>query len=275
MLATEPSVASDYRARLMLGDRIGRAVQPPDWFAESYEIFQAIVSNPAYPCHFGSAAESRGELYYTIADSCPGQTLARTLQNFLASARLAARQRRNLTIFFPPDERPLGITDYQERFWSTLEALSEADPSPWPEHISSQPDSPDWEFCFAGEPIFVFCGAPCYRLRSSRNLGPGMIILMQPRSSFFGIEGDSRAGIEARKKTRERLAQWDQMPAHPDLGVYGDAANREWKQYALPDSNSRVTGKCPFLNTGAGGLGNPDVHMGDTAPVNGCESGHW
>lgn len=246
MHSTDSSLASDYRSRLMLGDLIGHAVQPPDWFAHSCETFKSIVTHPAYPCYLGSTAERRGELYYTLSDSHTCHLLARTLRNFLVRARLAPRERRNLTVFFPPDERPLAISDYHRRFWSTLQVLHEADPSPWPGHISQNPDCSDWEFCFAGESIFAFCGAPCYQKRSSRNLGPGMIILLQPRRSFFGIEGDTRAGIEARKRTRELLTKWDHMPTHPDLGIYGDISNREWKQYALPDDNSRVTGMCPF-----------------------------
>lgn len=246
MLDIESAVVSDYRARLMLGDLIGHAVQPPDWFSHSYEIFHSIVTDPAYPCYFGSTAERRGELYYTIADSHNRLLLASTLRNFLVHAKLAPRERRNLTVFFPPDEQPLVTSDYHHRFWITLQDLHEADPSPWPDQISPDPDCPDWEFSFAGESIFAFCGAPCYQMRKSRNLGPGMIILMQPRRSFFGIEGNTRAGIEARNKTRERLEKWDHLPVHPDLGFYGDTANREWKQYALPDDNSRVTEKCPF-----------------------------
>jgi hypothetical protein len=30
--------------------------------------------------------------------------------------------------------------------------------------------------------------------------------------------------------------------------MYGDAENREWKQYFLPDDNDPVRGACPFLS---------------------------
>ena len=245
------SLPPDFRQRVMLGDLLGDAVQTPEWFIRSLETFHAIVTHPAYPCYLGSAAEQRGELYYTVSEARAPKILACTLQHFLLNARLAPDERRNLTVFFPPDTLPLAGAQYQQRFWSVLQALHEADASPWPGAVPSHPDCPEWEFCFAGEPIFAFCAAPSYRLRSSRNLGPGMIILMQPRRSFFGIEGDTRAGIQARNKTRQRLEKWDQMPAHPDLGVYGEAENREWKQYVLPDGNSPVSGQCPFAANAA------------------------
>jgi len=42
---------------------------------------------------------------------------------------------------------------------------------------------------------------------------------------------------------------WDGgVEAHPDLGVFGDPDNREWKQYFLPDSDEAVTGAC-LVNT--------------------------
>ncbi|MBK7357103.1 MAG: YqcI/YcgG family protein [Propionivibrio sp.] len=247
MLLTSSRLPPDYRQRVLLGDLVGRAVQPPDWFIPCLETFHTTVIDPDYPCYFGSAAAHHGELYYTISDSRTQHLLARTLQNFLANARLAPDERRNLTIFFPPDALPLSHSEYKQRFWSVLQALHQSDASPWPDSVSTDPNQPNWEFCFAGEPIFAFCADPSYRSRTSRNLGPGMIILMQPRRSFFGIEGHTRAGIQARNKTRERLEKWDHMPAHPDLGVYGESNNREWKQYVLPDDNSSVTGICPFV----------------------------
>ena len=42
------------------------------------------------------------------------------------------------------------------------------------------------------------------------------------------------------------MLAYDGMPVHPDIGFYGDAANREWKQYALPDDNEPERGTCPF-----------------------------
>lgn len=252
MLVTSSRRLADYRQRVLLGDLVGRAVQTPEWFIRCLETFHTIVTDPEYPCYFGSAAAHRGELYYTISDPCTQHLLARTLQNFLANARLVPDERRNLTVFFPPDALPLAHSEYERRFWSVLRALHQADASPWPDSVSVDPDQANWEFCFAGEPVFVFCAAPSYRLRSSRNLGPGMLMLMQPRRSFFGIEGHTRAGIQARNKTRERLEKWDQMPVHPDLGVYGESDNREWRQYVLPDGNSPVTGTCPFATRSVG-----------------------
>jgi FPC/CPF motif-containing protein YcgG len=45
---------------------------------------------------------------------------------------------------------------------------------------------------------------------------------------------------------RRRLEKWDDIPVHPDLGVYSDPRKNEWKQYFLSDDMKPETGGCPF-----------------------------
>ena len=235
-----------FRQRVMLGSSEGESVSTPDWFENSYNTFREIVSHPDYPCYLGTAAEQRGELYYTYVSSECIEKLPVTLERFLRASHKAPRERRNLTVFFEPDKLPRSHDEYRRCFWSTLQFIHAHDPEPWPEGTPVDANDPCWEFAFFGHLIFTFCAAPSYRLRSSRNLGPGMVILMQPRESFFGIESATKAGMRARDRTRERLSSWDNMAPHPDLKGFGEPGNREWKQYFLPDSNEPVKGCCPF-----------------------------
>ena len=234
------------RSRVIFG---GAPITPhdlPKWLPSSYETFHERVSDPQYPCFLGSGAERRGELFYTVVDHSTLHILPHTLAAFLLAAQSAPSERRNLTVFFEPDKTCQSHASYRARFWAVLQYLNGCDPAPWPSQLPRDNDNWAWEFAFAGQGIFVFGAAPSYQQRSSRNLGPGMVMLMQPRSSFFGLDGHTERGIQARAVTRERLAAWDAMPSHPDLGAYGDPNNREWKQYFLPDDNQAANGACPF-----------------------------
>jgi hypothetical protein len=74
-----------------------------------------------------------------------------------------------------------------------------------------------------------------------------MVMLFQPRSVFVDAVTKRAIGTQARAEVRRRLLAWDGIPHHPDLGVYGDPENREWKQYFLPDDQEPVKGECPFM----------------------------
>lgn len=234
------------RLRLLLGAHPADPAALPTWLTECYAQFERRLAHRAYPCFLGRSALMRGELYCTVVDATTKHLAPQALQAFLCALAQAPHERRNLAIFFEPDAQPREHVEYVDRFWAFLQFLHSCDPSPWPAWLPTDCDHPDWEFAFGGQGIFAFCAAPSYQRRSSRNLGPGMVVLMQPRSSFFGLEGGTRSGIVARQRTRQRLVAWDGMTPHPDLGAYGDPHNREWKQYCLSDDNLPASGRCPF-----------------------------
>src|SRR6266540_2512992 len=149
---------------------------PQEWWTGSLREFQAKVSQRDYPCHFGRIALARGELYATFFED--------------ALERLA-------------DE-----WSYAERFWHVLQHLHDADTTDWPDGFPRHPESSAWEFSFHGVPMFVFAGAPSYLQRASRSLGPGLVLLFQPRNVFVGIEGGTPRGMAARQVIRDRLSRW-------------------------------------------------------------------
>ncbi len=136
-----------------------------------------------------------------------------------------------------------GLPYYRIKFWSILQDLSDYDPRPWPKHIPEHLDTPGWEFCFAGEPIFLVCNTPAHVLRQSRR-ATSFMITFQPRWVFENILGSDQAAANAFQKVRTRLAAFDFLPASPDLGRYGDPKTREFAQYFLDEHNKPAI--CPF-----------------------------
>jgi uncharacterized protein len=168
------------------------------------------------------------------------------MQLFAELASLPQYRRNNIAVFFEPDPEPLSHDEYHAWFWRILQHLHDVDPDP---QADEQPDPSDesWEFSFAGVQTFVVCACPSFRARHSRNLGPGMVLLFQPREVFVDTITNKVIGREARNQVRKRLEAWDEIPAHPDLGFFGDPGNLEWKQYFLDDVNEPAADRCPFL----------------------------
>ncbi|SDR22089.1 non-ribosomal peptide synthase domain TIGR01720/amino acid adenylation domain-containing protein [Paraburkholderia fungorum] len=247
---------SDWQSRIILGRQVGANTfnRPlPDWLPASYERLRADVMDPGYPCFFGTQAEKRGEMFYSWIDGKDISSLPDTMASFAELAQLPQYEKNNIAIFFEPDEEPLAHAAYHDAFWQTLQYLHDRDPDP---KVGQQldPSHPDWEFSFAGLETFVVCACPSFGTRHSRNLGPGMVLLFQPRAVFVDKVTNRAISTQARSEVRRRLNIWDEVPPHADLGYFGDAENREWKQYFLPDDETPNFGACPFLRRNPGAM---------------------
>jgi uncharacterized protein len=221
----------------------GSAPQP--WWGASLRAFRASLSRRDYPCHFGRIALERGELFATFFEESVAP-LAESLTEFLDMSRQRPERRMVLAAFGRPDDRLASERSQAERFWAVLQGLHDGDTMAWPADVPPGPDHSAWEYSFHGVPMFVFAAAPSYRRRASRNLGPGLVLLFQPRSVFNGIEGGTPRGVRARLVIRDRLRRWDAVDPHPDLADYGDPSNHEWRQYFIPDDQSRLYEQCPL-----------------------------
>lgn len=238
----------DWKSRIIAGRLIGAEIDLPHWLDASYETLREQVMHPAYPCFFGTTAERRGEMFYSFVSGKEKdiRDLPATMQTFAELASLPQYRKNNIAVFFEPDTVPLSHDEYHELFWKTLQHLHNVDPDPAADQ-QPEPSHEEWEFSFAGVEMFVVCACPSFKLRHSRNLGAGMVLLFQPRSVFVDTITNKVIGREARNQVRKRLETWDETPAHPDLGFYGDAGNLEWKQYFLDDHNVAAQDACPFL----------------------------
>jgi FPC/CPF motif-containing protein YcgG len=206
-----------------------------------------------FPCIFGVDATRRGTLRYTFVPAdAGGEYLGEALKEFVALAPDLGR-RTSLVAFFEPDGRDRTVDEWRERFWGILRRLHDADPAPWPEGVSADTEAPDWEFCFAGMPMFVVANTPAHRQRESRRF-EYLSITFQPRFVFDDLAEDSPQGRNARKVIRARLRAYDVVPPTPLLGSFGTPGNREWTQYFLEDDNavSHAGRRCPFNDQAKG-----------------------
>jgi FPC/CPF motif-containing protein YcgG len=239
----------------MSGDNLAISNKPPwDWYPQAISDFAAKLNDPAepYPCHFGTRAQELGNNYFISLDSrLPRESGVRDLAAGLLEFREHARsgpRRRSLVMFAGP---PRGARPDFERdqadFWGTLGALSVHDPEPWPADQPRDTTHPRWQWCFAGEPWFVFAGSPAYHARRSRNLGPCLTVIFQTRHVFEGLSGSTPAGQTAKRMIRDRLARYDTVGPHPHLGDPLHSSTYKWRQYSLPDDQGVVSPlTCPY-----------------------------
>ncbi|HEY0451969.1 YqcI/YcgG family protein [Actinophytocola sp.] len=218
---------------------------PQPWWERCTEDFARSVGQREYPCHFGRVALAKGELFATFFDG-PGPELAWALGEFLERSQRDPGRRLVLAAFRRPEDEPRDHAWYEQEFWRVLQELHDRDDRPWPADIPSHPEHASWEFSFAGVPMFAFSAAPTYQRRQSRNLGAGLVLLFQPRTVFADVTGGTPGGVRARRTIRRRLAEWDTVGPHADLGDYGDPSNYEWRQYFIADDDSRLRETCPL-----------------------------
>lgn len=238
----------NWTSRVIDRGRLGIA---PDenWKLVAYEQYRAKLRAPDYPCFFGQAGEERGEMLYTFTADGGLEELVTNMQQFVSLTGTPGYERSSLVAFLEPD---CSITDHASfvaRFWHALQFLHEYDRHP---ATNRTPDHSLWEFSFERCEMFVVGASPTYCHRRSRNLGPGIVLIFQPRLLFIDPATSLPIAAPVRHRIHQRMLAYDEMPTHPDIGFYGNPINREWKQYALPDDNEPEHGTCPFqARTGA------------------------
>ncbi len=218
----------------------------PTWGKKAYEQWHAIVSDHHFPCHFGIQAERAGHLCYCFAEEHDYSHLPLALSQFLTLSRAHPAIRHALVLFVKPGHSWQDFDDYHDQFWEVLTHLHKQDSAPWPEEIPLDPDEALWEFSFGGEPIFVSGNAPIYEKHKTRNVGPCLVLIFQPRRIFQDISYETAHGKRSIDAIRRKVEDIEGLPIHPDLGAYGDREKREWKQYMITDDNEPTIRKCPL-----------------------------
>jgi uncharacterized protein len=233
---------SSWTSRVLDHGEIGIAPEE-HWKLEAYDRYKAKLRAPEYPCFFGQSGEARGEMLYTFVARDALDDLVMNMRKFVSLISTSDYERCSLVTFFKPDSSITDHAVFTTRFWQTLQFLHDHDQSP---SIEKSPDHPLWEFSFESNEMFVVGASPTYKQRGSRNLGPGMALIFQPRTLFIDPATSQPIAATVRQRIHKRMLAYDSMPVHPDIGFYGDSKNREWKQYALPDDNQPEIGSCPF-----------------------------
>lgn len=233
---------SEWTSRV-LGRGILGASTKEDWKLRAYEQYKAKLCASNYPCFFGQTGEIRGEMLYTFVAHGALKEIPANMQQFVHLLTMPEYARCSLVAFFEPDPSLTSHSIFVDRFWQILQFLHQHDSKP---AIGRSPEHPLWEFSFEGCEMFAVGTSPTYKQRHSRNLGPGIVIIFQPRILFIDPSTSQPIASEVRHRIHKRMLAYDGMAVHPDIGFYGQATNHEWKQYALPDDNSPETGRCPF-----------------------------
>jgi uncharacterized protein len=236
------SLSQSWMERVLDRGRLGVPVEE-GWRLAAYETYKAKLRAPEYPCFFGQSGEARGEMLYTFVAHGRLDEFVTNMREFVGLIETPAHERSSLAAFFEPDAAVVDHAGFVARFWEALQFLHEHDREPV---VDTTPDEPLWEFAFEGCEMFVVGASPTYQRRRSRNLGPGMVLVFQPRHLFIDLATGEPIAAEVRRRIHKRMLAYDEMTVHPDIGFYGQAGNREWKQYALPDDNEPETGTCPF-----------------------------
>ncbi|MEM6823501.1 MAG: YqcI/YcgG family protein [Pseudomonadota bacterium] len=220
----------------------------PSWQRMLFSEFESTLTSKSrpFPCIFGVTGMKSDQLRYVFLDAIEADVLAPALRSYLSVARDIGRM-TSLVVFARPGPVQ-GIEAYRARFWSILDELERIDGAPRPAGVSRRLDTPSWEFCFAGEPIFVVCNSPAHVLRQSRR-STSFMITFQPRWVFEGLtDSDDPAVLKSLRTVRERLASFDAIETSPHLGTYGDPKTREFRQYFIDDTNEVPV--CPFHSLG-------------------------
>jgi FPC/CPF motif-containing protein YcgG len=186
------------------------------------------------------------QLRYLFLEDVDEKVLGAQLKAYVMEARKLGAN--TSLVVFTRLKKIESIEHYHAKFWGILHRLVENDDISWPEKIPLEISDNHWEFCYAGEPIFVVCNTPAHVFRQSRRSSV-FTLLFQPRWVFDNILGTPEKASKAFSKVRDRLECFDAIPVSPDLGQYGVENVLESNQYFLNDENEAI--KCPFLRLGS------------------------
>lgn len=246
---------------LMTRHDVDAAFPDSSWQKILFAEFESALTSRSrpFPCVFGMSGFKADRLRFAWLDPLTPETLAPVLRDYLEIARGIGPMTSFVVFSRPGPVQSMEI--YRDRFWGILKGLAALDDAPQPEGIRRELDDPTWEFCFAGEPIFVVCSTPAQVLRQSRR-STAFMITFQPRFVFEGItDSQDAAARAALARVRDLLTAYDAVPPAPYLGSYGDPDNREYLQYFIDDTNDPPG--CPFH--ALGGTPSPSERKGKVA----------
>ncbi|MCL6571082.1 MAG: YqcI/YcgG family protein [Bacillus sp. (in: Bacteria)] len=222
------------------------------WKKDAFEKFGEILADDQklFPCIPATLGQKLNRFHYGFV-SCPyeessAKQLACLLEDYSKCYRVTEHY-SSLIIFYELSleiSKNRSVEHYQQLFWGQLNQISELDHVEWPSHIPTDPYDPLWEFCFHGEQYFIYCATPSHKNRMSRYF-PYFMLAITPRFVLESFHSAPSHAEKIKRKIRKRLADYDSILVHPDLNIYGQKDNFEWKQYFLPDDDTTPL-KCPF-----------------------------
>ncbi|WP_173915327.1 YqcI/YcgG family protein [Halobacillus sp. Marseille-Q1614] len=203
-----------------------------------------------FPCIPATQAHALNHLRYgfvgSFLNNSTSKDVAQLLKAFTQNSRDYGSYATLIVFFDTPKviKETCSVEDFETAFWSQIRQLTEHDEMNWPAHIPIDPYNNGWEFCFHGEPYFMYCATPSHERRDSRSF-PYFMMAITPRWVLREFYSNEKHAGKIKNKIRERMIEYDCADPHPDLKKYGDDDNYEWRQYFLRDDDTAIS-HCPF-----------------------------
>ncbi len=230
-------------------EQVGIKITPiPRWARDWYALLTQHL-NDDFPCLYAAQARLLVGLARNVLDREELEAIRIAVLDYLEIVRALSvdeAARRVLIILVKPDGSAKSETAYANETWHVLQYLHDHDPKPWPADVPVNPAHPFWSFCFDGDAIFVNASTPAHVRRRSRNLGPGLALVIQTRCGIDWLAPADRSGDAIRKRIRERANRYDSAPTLPMFGSSGRANDRDWKIFFLPDDEEPIPARCPL-----------------------------
>lgn len=217
-----------------------------DWRMRFFNQFRENLNKLDFPCLFGRKAYQLGQCKILFVGS-KGEKLVieHLLQGFLQYTEFVKNTNIEERLLYPMivfvQFQNVQLSKQHAYAWEILQILHENDPNCWPETIPSDPESPNWSFCFNGIELFINISAPSHLLMKSRNLAESIVLVVNPRENFDKVANVKElSGQKIRQKIRDRVCKYNQgfMPETLD--------SLEWKQYQLFEPNGLKLKQCPI-----------------------------
>ncbi|AIN59179.1 YqcI/YcgG family protein [Pseudomonas soli] len=220
------------------------------WTHKTIEHFKETLANPDFPCLFGRKAVTARTCHIVFARAARlAEDIAGGLADYIATITPIPLKQRigNPLLVFLETAADSSLEAQQTLAWDVLREVHARDTLPWPEEIPQDPHDARWSFCFAGMPLFINMSFPAHRLMKSRNLGPHIAFVINPRESFDEVaSAGTESGQRIRARIRERVRHYNDGVMPETLGFFGQDDNFEWKQYQLQEPGAPSPPRCPF-----------------------------
>ncbi len=205
---------------------------------DAHDAFKQHVENPDFPCVGAKAAlranSYRYGFYPEIASAGATEGLAHDLWNY---ARDQATFDTNYSTFVAcfHDPKEMNETTWEKLLWGQLQSLHALDKSDWDATVSSDPDTSQFSFSFAGTGFFIVGLHRNASRLSRRFVWPTMVFNLHAQFERLREEGLFER-MQSTIRARDLKLQGSLNPNLSDFGKQseakqysGRAVEKEWK----------------------------------------------
>ncbi|MCX5214527.1 YqcI/YcgG family protein [Kitasatospora sp. NBC_00240] len=194
--------------------------------------FSGIVNTHEFPCVFSTLPFNTAELFFGRVPRSDGEAGTATTAALLELTGIIRHTPDAIGVVFVDQPGEPSLDDDLALARSIVRAVMRQNVLDHPDHTFPDPRDHDWELWLDGVGLFLNFSSPRHKARRSRNVGSRFTVVAQARESF---DRQARGTPRARDTIRRRLADYDDVEAHPALGSYGDPDSREALQFFLGD----------------------------------------